>query len=240
MTYQIKDVVLFREREYFIAGCSVRGFPFYPQDEGIEVVADSTDNSRGFYARYALSNNELLLCSVSVTLSDSLYRDVLKYRGIRLFQKEAVPVTESSEGTWGTMIAVARALSPFLSERIPDGIGRRRVLARNYVRFDDLWRVIPFTGGLLVGRNRDHLSGCFCPWQYDELWELVFEKGKLDTATNRSDAATAYRDWVRERQVDAAANPRNLSGTQQNEGRESAIASFKTHFSLGYNFDSRY
>src|SRR6478672_9764396 len=101
MTDQIKDVVRFRGQHYFVAVCSIRAFPFYPQDEGLGVIADSTDNSRGFHAQYTLNDTKLILTSVAVSLSRSQYRDVLEGKSVRLFGVDAIPALERRVGAFG-------------------------------------------------------------------------------------------------------------------------------------------
>lgn len=220
MTYQIKDVVRFRGGNYFIAGCSTRTFPFYPKDEGIEVISATTANYRGFYCRYVVENESLSLLTTTLYLCEDQYAKVLKGNAHELFGCIAEPVQ---------LLFYEKGIKGFLG-------GKTWGYDEGYIRYNNIWQVIPFTGGLLVGRNEDSVYGTFSARLYDELWEIVFESGKMVAAFDRSEMMKSWRDWCRARMSET----KGSDADEEPDGVSEVDVRLRSIFTMEYNRTTYY
>jgi hypothetical protein len=106
MTAQIPDVVRYRERDYAIAGVAGSGL-FDPADWGIEPVATSTANWRGFSALYELKEERLHLKELSIGIADD--NGETPSEPVRIF--DTLP--KSDRGPFGTPYEFDNAPLPF-------------------------------------------------------------------------------------------------------------------------------
>ena len=177
MTAQISDTVNFQKRVYNVAGIAGEGL-FDPIEHGVEPVASSTACWRGYHCSYEISDGILLLRSVNLGLSE---------------QDQAT----LHEG------------KPTLFDRVPRRYkihGESWDLATNEVRtsweshdfvVNELRQPIDFTGGLLLGDKfvRElyvHME--FHPaWKYRRVHEIVFQQGRVVSATDKSDEMASLR-----------------------------------------------
>lgn len=104
----------------------------------------------------------------------------------------------------------------------------------SYIDYNELWQVISFTGGLLVGRNTtSYRSTSFFTFHYDELWELAFEKGRLVSAVDRSSSMASARIWHKGRSRER----KLLAGGEGPDWDEEVMRYVNDCFDQDYNLD---
>jgi hypothetical protein len=181
MTQQTRDVVLFRDRKYYLADVSPLGFPLDPRNHGFTLYAASTANYRGFYCVYAVVEDWLELRRCAIYVSDEIHNETRLGRGPLLMGlPPAIPMRLAPQHhflwwNWG------EAWEEISHER-------------GYIAYEDVAAPLSFTGGFLIGAD---LLGC--SWVlpdascYREVLELTFEQGILTMVADRSEAMHRHR-----------------------------------------------
>jgi hypothetical protein len=166
MTAQIPDLFLYKGVGYSLSGIS-EGALFEPSMFGLEPVASCSACWRGYQAVFALVDSRLVLGTLHVTLCES-------------------------EGHY------VRKEGPPINGMLPTGPTERRDLFNNH--YVDVNYPLDYTGGLLLARGfLDELyvhMGFHPAWKYEEVVELVFEKGALQDEYNRSQRVALLRERI--------------------------------------------
>jgi hypothetical protein len=170
VTAQISDTLVYLDRPFVLAGVSGEEL-FEPEAHGLKPTGWSTAAYRGFCCRYAVIDDRLLLTELEIGLERE---DALKARhgmGPVLFGRSVEAV--ATEGSHG----------PFVFRRLD--------------------HLVQFTGGLLAANDfiRElYVHMGFHPgWKYREVHELLFERGRLTAAHDRSEAAAGIRERMSRR-----------------------------------------
>jgi hypothetical protein len=166
MTAQIPDLFLQNGVEYSLAGIS-EGALFEPSMFGLEPVANCSACWRGYQAVFALVDSNLVLGTLHVVLCEPEGRFIRK------------------EG-------------PRIHGVLPTGPTEERDLFNNH--YVDLNYPLDYTGGLLLARGflRElYVHMGFHPaWKYEEVVELIFDKGVLQDEYNRSQRIARIRERI--------------------------------------------
>jgi hypothetical protein len=194
MTAQHPDTVRFRQRSYALTAVNGQGL-FDPTAHGLQPRPLSTACYRGFVCSYQVDDQQLVLNRLEIGLADQ---------------------PASGPELLGTR-----------PRRPTDDIGDES-LYEDILIYDQLGMPVAFTGKLLVGDGdpdeRPHLNMGFWPaWMYEVVYELIFDRGRLLAAHDRS-AALAE---VRRRRSSTGATTRNVKSLEDWIGRT---------FSLDYDY----
>lgn len=206
MSLQILDVFEYRKLEWHICGATPR-VPWTPWDSGISVYGPSTGEKRGYFCEYLIVNNQLFLCQAMMCVEESLYKATGTDKGVRLF------------GTPASFVSTTDLLFGILPRQVKDD---------SYIRCTAMMEPIPFTGGVLLGR--DPVRGwMFIPAGYcfRETWEVVFEDGKVVHERNVSEGMEALRRWFTERPKAESDNYDNFRMDGQQEYDKLFYLSYK-------------
>lgn len=172
MTAQASDFVRFRETEYSLF--SSHGSPlFEPQQAGLEPVALSTANYRGFVCGYAIQNG-LRLVHLQIGQKPGVVPE--------LFGHQAEPVYWMV-GKWDETTEDY--------QRVPE-------LMEDEWQFSKLDVPLDFTGGLVLCSDfrrdlDDGLGGQIPLHFYDTVLELRLQNGKVQEVVDQSQAVERYR-----------------------------------------------
>jgi hypothetical protein len=166
MTAQINDTFRYEGDEYSLAGID-QGSLFDPSIVGLKPTMASTACYRGYRAVYALSDSHVVLDALDVRL---------------------VGNRESSKGGEGPAINGVR----------PKGRQTRHDMFNNH--YQGLAYRLDYTGGLLIAKGfiRElYVHMGFHPaWKYEDVVELVFDRGLLTDEYNRSEEMTEVRRMI--------------------------------------------
>jgi hypothetical protein len=169
VTAQIGDVFRYRGREYELAGIS-EGDLFEPRLFGLEPVGMCTACYRGYQALFAVAGARLVL--------DELHVGLMRPGGG--YQRQAGPV---------------------INGVTPAGPANEHDWFNNH--YVGLEYHFEYTGGLLLADGfiqelYVHM-GFHPPWKYQTVIELVFDRGVLKGAFDRSERMAAIRALIGER-----------------------------------------
>jgi hypothetical protein len=169
MTAQIMDRVAYGAREHVLAGINGVGM-FDPKAHGLSPVMISTACYRGWYARYTIRADQLLLTQLNIGVDGD---EELAFQG-RAARRYTVRGQEEIDGKW-----VDADLDP--GDRVIDG----------------LELAVPFTGSMLIGADFIHehyVHMGFRPaWTFETVHELELDRGVLTRTTNCSEKLAAVR-----------------------------------------------
>ena len=167
MTAQISDSVLHEDDWFSLTALSGDGM-FHPKQIGLEVKSRSTANWRGFYCSYSISNSMLCLTELSVGFNAEDLNAATNGAGPIHFGK--LPSQKLEKG-WNATTCETEYF---------DGDWR----------YTDIQHQVSFTGGMLIGREYSSDWGFgignALPYEYDQLYELSFDRGKLTSAVDCS------------------------------------------------------
>jgi len=162
MTAQVQDILFFQGKPYRLAGIGANEAPFDPQCHGIHAFAADTACHRGYVCTYAVSNDGSL---------------VLRELHINLDLRAAIPGVSH-------LVPIP---PPELFGTKPIAQGRRADFEWCY---KDMSGPAPYTGGLLIAADFiDELyahMGFHPAWKYREVHELLFDQGRLLSASDVS------------------------------------------------------
>jgi len=164
MTAQFSDQFLYAGRDYSIAGISGEGL-FNPCQYGLSPHGTCTACWKGYLTTYALHGDQLVLHALDINI------EIIK----RKFP-------------WSSK-------TPVLHGKKPSGEGRYSSFFDYH--FENVGLIIPYTGGMLIGGEfiwdlYVHM-GYHPAWKYEEVYELIFDKGLLTDNRNISDKMREYR-----------------------------------------------
>ncbi|WP_199300064.1 hypothetical protein [Trichocoleus sp. FACHB-262] len=204
MTGQISDSFDYRNQPYSLVG--IRGVGLFdPAQHGIKPVAISTACWRGFFCIYEVADNALFLTTLYIGLGNEDEATAVRGEGPKLFGK--VP---------------SRYPLPKL-KWMPNH-------ESSDFKVDGIRELIPFTGGLLLGKDfiQDMYvhGGYQRAYKFREVHEMVFDSGRLVEEHDRSAQMSELREMIlsEDREHDLV-NPR------------SPIQKWiKQHFSRQYEF----
>jgi hypothetical protein len=147
MTAQISDAVVYRGKPHNIAGINGSG-QFDPTQQGIRPVVISSACWRGYHCTYEVADGSLLLTRVNIGLGEEDLAAAERGEGPRLFGQ--LPRRYPRHGI---------VTDPDTGEMCESS----EVWESSDFRYDGLRRVVPFSGGLLLGD--------------DFLWDLYVHMG---------------------------------------------------------------
>ena len=166
MTVQINDLFLYRGGEYAVAGIS-EGELLNVYNLGLNPAPATTACWRGFQAFFPLAESRLILEALHVNI-------IREGEG---YDRESGPVING--------------VAPFCPE---EGQGFFNNL------YEGLHFPVSYSGGLLIasGFIQDlYVHMGFHPaWKYETVMELIFEKGILKTAFDRSEPMAVIRKRI--------------------------------------------
>jgi hypothetical protein len=173
MTAQFPDQFLINETEYSIAG--IHGEPpFDPVKLGMHPISTCTACWRGYVAGFALREDQLVLARLSIQLG------------------------KLEEGS-----AFIPQVGPEINGREPALPVDRHAMFNNV--YDPLDLPLQFDGGLLIARDfiqELYVHMGFHPaWKFNEVWELVFDGGHLESAENVSDKVAVLRQKLNQKSL---------------------------------------
>ena len=199
MTAQISDSVRFEGRTYSLVGVNGSGL-FDPEALGLRAVASSTACWRGFYCTYTVRGR-----SKSDRGPLRLQQELQQPGLVALEIVSAIPRRTdplrldevSADDRWLELDDLnIRLASP---QRPPIlGVEPKSVPGRGDVVYVDMRAPIAFTGGFLIGDDFIVDMGVnmgFAPaYNYRVVHELIFEEGRLASATDQSELMAKIRD----------------------------------------------
>lgn len=167
MTAQMSDRFIYRQTDYELAGINGDGL-FDPAQHGLNPIATCTSCWRGFHCKYEIRDSQLLLRTLRIT------------HGVRERDSERI------------------ADAPALSGRRPVRATEEFPIFRSI--YEDVDLLVPFTGGLLLARGFIEAlyvhMGFHPAWKFREVHELLFDRGRLTQATDRSAEMAKLREDV--------------------------------------------
>jgi hypothetical protein len=180
MTTQVQHSITYRKQGYALAATSGSGL-FNPHDYGIHPVALDTANWRGYLCQYSVSNGELHLEHLNVGLSEHDKAMAERGEGPVLFGQlpKLRRVTISAYNVGNNMQL------------------EELTLDRGYdYNFQKL--TVPFSGGLLLANDfiskfMGYMPAYHPAYEFKEVHELVFEKGRLIKEANHSRTMAEFR-----------------------------------------------
>lgn len=176
MTAQASDRIRFNNRTFSISGINGDGL-FHPEDHGVTPQPISTACWRGFVCDYAVEDDILLLREVEFGLGRTDAESVELGSGPQIFGKDIVLFEEIRKGNTRE--------------------GTRDITLTHY-RCVELHEHIEFTGGLLIAdgfiRELYVHMGFHPAYKYRNVFELIFERGRLVEATDRSQVMAELRN----------------------------------------------
>ncbi|MBU2650134.1 MAG: hypothetical protein KKA81_04295 [Bacteroidetes bacterium] len=165
MTAQFSDGFSYKGKEFSIAGINGEGL-FNPVPHGFIPKSTCTACWKGFVAGYAVNAGHLVLDTLDINLEDFPRRGLFSRRPPRL------------NGRYPSSV--------------DDGVGT----FFDY-HFEDVGLQLPFSGGILIGDGfiqelYVHM-GYHPAWKYEEVYELLFDNGRLSTENNVSEKMKEFR-----------------------------------------------
>lgn len=183
MTAQVSDRVIFNNHTFYVAGINGGGL-FDPADHGITPSPNCTACWRGFECDYAVVDDILRLRQVEIALGETDVESVEIGKGPQIFGADITRFDEIFRGD------TREGLHDFTFTRY---------------RYVDLHEHIEFTGGLLIAKDFIHElyvhMGFHPAYKYHDVFELIFEGGRLVEATDRSQLMAEFRDSIRHHRV---------------------------------------
>jgi hypothetical protein len=193
MTAQISDVVVYRAKPHSVAGINGSGL-FDPAEHGIRPIAISTACWRGYHCTYDVVGNTLLLRQVNIGLGDEDRALAERGEGPKLFGQAPRRYTVHGHSLdLGTgEVKTSWESDDFL--------------------YSGLLEVVPFSGGLLLGAAflwdlYVHM-GFHPAWKFREVHELIFERGRVVKAADRSAEMAEFRERLANRPLEPS-DPEN-------------------------------
>jgi hypothetical protein len=193
MTAQISDVVVYRAKPHSVAGISGSGL-FDPTEHGIKPVTISTACWRGYHCTYAVAGNTLLLIQVNIGFGEEDRALAERGEGPKLFGQ--VPRRYTIHGH---------------SMDLSTGEVKTSWESDDFL-YGGLREVVPFSGGMLLGA--DFLWGLYVnmgfhpAWKFREVHELIFERGRVVKAADRSVEMAGFRETLADRPLEPS-DPEN-------------------------------
>lgn len=187
VTGQTSDAIQFEEQPFAITDVVGKGM-YNPIDYGIEVQWKDTGCYRGYVCKYKIVNSSIRLDEVELGLNDSDAASTLKGEGPLVFGK--APIRDVHEGELINAHKEKRGPSIWLS---------------SYHRYGNIDTEMPFTGGLLVGAEfiqELHLNtGMQAPHKYSQVFELIFDSGRLLLSKDHSEKMNGFREELSNREL---------------------------------------
>ncbi|MFO0826166.1 MAG: hypothetical protein U0792_24125 [Gemmataceae bacterium] len=187
MTAQISDTFRYRKKPRSLAGVNGSGL-FDPAQQGVKAVGWSTACWRGFHCSYEVVDGALFLTQVNLGLGEEDIATAARGKGPKLFGK--VPRLYTIHGR---------------STNLRTGEVKTSWESSDFV-VDDLWEVVPFTGGLLLGdefiREMYVHMGFHPAYKFRVVHELVFDAGRLMEEHDRSAQMTEFREMLSARSLE--------------------------------------
>ena len=166
MTAQVSDTVIYQGEKHVLAAFS-DGEPFTPTEHGYRPFPSSTACWRGYLCEYQVREQGLYLHRLHVNHQEDDEETSAKNHPPRLNGVEATASKSSHIGNW---------------------------------TFEKVGLPIPYTGGLVVARGfiqSLYVHMGFHPaWKYEQVHELIFESGRLTSATDLSERMAAIREQL--------------------------------------------
>ena len=171
MTAQISDTIIYQGRNFTLAGINGEGL-FDPDQIGLEVFMISTGCYAGFYCTYTIRDDRLLLTKLTVG-----------------FNGEDRAIAERGEGP------IHFGVHP---QRDPRPDSHYYPWSNWY--YGELAHPVEFTGTLSIGTDfiqemYEHM-GYHPDYKYREVYELVFQSGRLESVQDCSEKMAKFRDVV--------------------------------------------
>src|SRR5690606_3855616 len=164
MTAQVSDSVVYKDQEYSLVAFS-DGEPFDPSVHGYRPEMASTACYRGYLAGYEVTDGALFLGSLRISHQDSDLPESQNKRPPPLNGVEAELSETSYAGKWS---------------------------------FQNIGLPLAYSGGLVVAKgfiSSLYVHMGFHPaWKYEEVHELIFERGKLISACELSSKVAEIRE----------------------------------------------
>ena len=170
MTAQFPDQFLFNDMEYSVAG--IHGAPpFNPEKLGLNPAATCTACWRGYVATFAIREEQLVLARLSIQL-----------------------------GNMGEGRTFIPQVGPEINGREPALPVDQHPLFNNV--YDNLDLPLQFSGGLLIARDFIHElyvhMGFHPAWKFNEVWELIFDEGHVESSENVSEKVAVLRQKMKQ------------------------------------------
>jgi hypothetical protein len=166
MTAQVSDIVSYGGSQLHLAAYS-NGEPFDPVKYGYKPVMASTACWRGYLCEYKIENQQLYLDKLHINHQES---------DTPFSQAKPPPKLNGSDASIAKRSHIGRWL------------------------FENVGLAIDYTGGLVVAQGfiRDlYVHMGFHPaWKYEEVYELIFEKGKFKEGIDLSSKMTDIRQKI--------------------------------------------
>lgn len=164
MTAQFSDNFIYKGKEFSIAGIN-GDVLFNPYEHGLSPKGTCTACWRGFVSTYAVKNDQLYLDRLDINMDKPKKK---------FFIFDAIPKINGIKPSGGESLY---GLFDY--------------------HFEAVELPVKFTGGFLIGEGfiQDlYVHMGFHPaWKYEEVHELIFENGKLVSATDISAKMKEYR-----------------------------------------------
>lgn len=180
MTAQIEDRVIFEALIFNLAGIKGEGL-FTPSDHGITAIGFSTACRRGYHCVYKIKDDGLRLAQLNMRISGEDVRAIYEGRGPYLFGKSLQPYLESC----GPVRAQANEMP--------------KEWWSGDVRCEALDLLIPFSGGLLIGKDvvgGGHRMGFRAAYRYQTLYEIELDRGRIIDTVDRSETMADIRNTL--------------------------------------------
>ncbi len=199
MTAQFSDTFHYHGNDFDVAGVNGNEL-FYPSGFGIIPKSNCTACWKGFIATYGILDEMLVLDELDINI-DNLPKKFLWFkRAPKINGHKPVNTPDDGPGTFFEY------------------------------HFENVALKINFTGGILIGRDfiqELYVHMGFHPaWKYLEVYELLFEKGKLVKENNVSGRMKEFRDKLKNAE-EAGHEPEKI---------EHIYAWVEKCFDLSYNF----
>jgi hypothetical protein len=170
MTAQVDDKIRYKNSEYSIIGINGEGL-LDPSQYGLSPTAWVTSCWRGFLTTYVVENKKLFLTRLEINLT---------------------PIDLDRKGN------VEKVSAPLIEGYKPKDTSEGEKYKGFEYKYNEMKLPIPFTGGLLVasGFIRElYIHMGFHPaWKYEDVHELIFEKGNLFEARDVSREMAEFRE----------------------------------------------
>jgi hypothetical protein len=221
MTAQISDRVIYREQDYQFVGAKGSGLP-HPVQFGLTPKMMSTACYRGFYCDYTVRDDRLLLTHLVVRSADDHYPIIDGVEPLIPPERDSRPLAPDDP-----VPTLPRGM--YVYHRWGED---QRFIGQDATIYQGLKIPAPYTGGLLLARGfiqsmYVHM-GFQKPTSFETVHELIFEEGKLISATDHSAKIAELRDEMQ--------RPRPRTGFDDERARMGHIADWIAWtFSLDYD-----
>jgi hypothetical protein len=203
MTGQVSDTILVYDKLYDV--CGIHGeLPFAAESLGVAPVPPNTACWRGYVNRYRIFHRRLVLEQLSLWLSSG----------------SAAPADRAQLLRGPSINGVEPRLTPITDD-----------MAENF--YEGIRLELPFTGGILAGRGflrQLYVHMGFPPaWKFQNVYEAIFEKGKL----KRLHDVSTQMETIRSRMLQWPLQPAADQG-----GQAELTAWIASTFELDYDWDA--